>query len=147
MLAQLPSQPDNSFTHYALLVLAWVITTTISGWSGYRWGLRSQRIAREFAANDAIATRRRDFLNLVIEIKTRITDDGDAIGKWVFDIKENLLALNTAFAKIAHELNGDDKIRIRSAIAGLTQFSRMEHEDIYEQQQELWEALNKFPSV
>jgi hypothetical protein len=42
MITQFPTQPDNNFTHYALLVLVWVITTTTSGWIGYRWGLRSQ---------------------------------------------------------------------------------------------------------
>jgi hypothetical protein len=42
MFAQFTTPPDNSFSHYALLVLAWILTTAVSGWFGYRLGLRSQ---------------------------------------------------------------------------------------------------------
>jgi hypothetical protein len=54
MIAQLPTQPDNTFAHYALLVLVWIITTTASGWIGYRWGLRSQIAAKKLEVKIAM---------------------------------------------------------------------------------------------
>jgi hypothetical protein len=65
MIAQLPTQPDNSFTHYALLVLIWIVTTTASGWIGYHWGLRSQKELEKFKARNALIVMLDGFIDAV----------------------------------------------------------------------------------
>ena len=54
MIAELPTNPDNTFAHYAVLVLGWVLTTTVSSWIGYRWGLRSQVAAKRLEVQTAM---------------------------------------------------------------------------------------------
>jgi hypothetical protein len=54
MLAQLTAPPSNGFEQHIMLALYWLITTAISGWIGYRWGLRSQIEAKKLDVKDAM---------------------------------------------------------------------------------------------
>jgi HAMP domain-containing protein len=118
-------------------IATWFVVHALTG--------RRERLRDQLAAEQSRKARRRELLNIAIEIRARMTDKGDDMGRWVFHIKEDILFLKTGFDKIAHELIGDDKVRMQAAIDGVMEFSGMEHGDIYEHGQELLDALNKFP--
>ena len=125
-----------------ITIIGWPLSTFFA----YRWGLKSQRVAREFAAKDAIAVRRREFLGFVCDIKTHIAECGDP-AIWVNMFGENAPRLKAEFIKISHELSGDDKIKIQAAIDGVMKFAAMQPADIYANGQELLDAFNKFPDA
>jgi len=125
------------------------IAVVVIGWPvGYWFVLRSQRRAREIVARDAAAARRKLFLDIATEIRAKIADPGDDMGRWVFSIKEDILVLKTAYDKIDHELPGIERPAMRAAMIDICGFAGMEqHGDIYERGQELYDTLKKIPSA
>ena len=53
MIAQLPTPPENGFSHYAMLILGWIFSTAITLGLGYWFGLRSQVQAEKLKARNA----------------------------------------------------------------------------------------------
>lgn len=53
MIVQLPTQPENGFSHYTLLILGWVFSNVITLGGGYWLGLRSQVHAEKLKARNA----------------------------------------------------------------------------------------------
>lgn len=141
----------NDPNHCAWLPVIIGAIVTVIGWPlstffAYRWGLKSQRVAREFAVKDAIATRRRELLGFACDLKTHIAASDDP-AVWVKMFRDNAPRLKSEFIKISHELSGDDRIKIQAAIDSVMRFAAMHQGDIYANGKELLDAFNKFPDA
>ena len=127
-----------------LPVVVTVIGWPISAYIGYRFGLKSQRAAREFAAKDAVTKRRREFLNLAIDLVERIVGSDDP-EYWVTMFTQNAPTLRAEFAKIAHELTKEERGIIQSAVDGVLAYANMNPADIDADKENLVKAFDKFP--
>lgn len=54
MMADIPLNLEDIPPYSLWMITGWILTCLISGWSGYRWGLRAQRDAEMLKAKNAI---------------------------------------------------------------------------------------------
>ncbi len=129
--------PPYALWLFGLAAMGWVIGPLL----GYYLAQRSQRVAREFAAKDAAQNRIRDFLGLVAEIKAQIATSGDPEFWVVFFVDTAAPELKAGFDKIARDLSGGERIKLRQRVDAVLAFSAMRAADIYPQQKELLAAI------
>ena len=130
-------------SHTWLPVLISIIGWPVTAYIGYRLGLRSKRLEREWAVHDAISAKRSEFIHATNLIKTTINTSNNDPAVWVNFFKDNAAVLLALYTKAGIGFQADEKPRIADAMKIITKFANMEHGDIYTNAQELCDALNK----
>ena len=124
-----------------ITVIGWPITAYVA----YRFGLRSKKMERQWAMEDAKKKRRADFLSVIDALRNTIQTSGGDPTEWVNFFKDNIVGILAAYSKTAIELEGEEKTHIDDAMRVFRAIGTMSHGDIYERQQELFDAINRIP--
>jgi hypothetical protein len=147
MIAEIPSGTFQ-IPDYALWMIAgWVLSTLLAGWTGYRWALRTKTLEREWNIQDAKTARRGELIQFANLVKNTINTSNSNPADWVNFFKDIAVQFLTIHGKTSGELTGDEKRRIDEAMKVIARFASMNHGDIYEHQQELFNALNRIPGI
>ena len=116
-----------------------VIGWPVSGFIGYRLGLRSQRIAREFAAKDAGRGRIRAFADSVSQLRAIVANPNPA--NWVVHFQKSTPTLQAAFDGVSGDFTPPDRLAVRAIIAEVVALSRLSGGEVYEQEDKIRQKL------
>ena len=116
-----------------------VIGWPVSAYIGYRLGLRSQRIAREFSAKDSARSRVRGFADSVRQVRAIVANPDPE--KWVVYFQQAAPQLQAAFDGVSSDFTPSDRFAVRSIVEEVVAFSRLNPADIYEQQNQIHQKL------
>lgn len=122
------TQEKISIIAIGALVIGW----PISAYIGYLFGLRSQRIAREFAAADAVKNRIRDLYANICTLKSSASHNNPS--QWVGPFQQAMPQLQATFQTIASDFNTVDRESIRKLIEELVAQARLSPAEIYNQE-------------
>ena len=109
---------------------------TLSGW------LIIPRIKRSIDAKAAAQNRIREFFDFVMQFKAEIFA-GRLPDFWVPYFLQNAPQLKAGFDQIAGDLNDADRSRLSKQIDTVLAFSSLNPANIYEQQDNLFNAIDK----
>lgn len=126
----------------AVAIIGWFVT----GYFAYRLGLRSKKLERQWAVEDAKKARRAEFIDFANLIKTTINTSHTPMD-WVNFFKDNAVTFLTCYEKFGLELSASEKIDVRDAMTIIAKFAGMSHGEIYEKEQEFYDALDKIPQT
>jgi len=132
------TQEKIQIASMVVLIIGW----PVSGFIGYRLGLRSQRIAREFAAKDAAHGRIRAFADSVSQLRAVVANPDPA--NWVVHFQKSTPTLQAAFYGISGDLTPSDRLAARAIIDEIVALSRLTPADIYEREDQICQNLEGF---
>lgn len=121
-------------------IVAVVIGWPTSAYVGYLFGLRSQRIARKFAAADAVKNRIRDLYANICTLKSLAAHNNP--GQWVVPFQQAMPQLQATFQSMASDFNTVDRESIRKLIEELVEQSRWNPAEIYNQEDRIKRNIN-----